>query len=730
MSHGVSLAQDLGPTAVRDLATRPAAPLFVPGEVIVKLKPVAGAPGLMTPRSLQPLGLEPSPRTTSGGELIYQFSPSTLSATRSPEEARDRVLAVARNLSARPDVEYAQPNWILRHQDTTPNDPGYAFQWHYWNNGSGAGQSPGGITLTKAWDRGTGSSAVAVAIIDTGILPGHADIAGSPNLAAGYDMISDTFMANDGDGRDGNPTDPGDATAANECFPGSQPEDNSWHGTHVAGTVGVARTNNSAGVAGINWQIRVVPVRVLGKCGGTISDINDAIRWAAGLPVPGAPNNLAPARVINLSLGGPGACSASPSTQSAIDDAVAAGATVVVAAGNDAADAADYMPASCNQVITVAASDYRGHLVTRYSNFGDTVEIMGPGGDVQRDDNGDGYPDGVLSTVDGGYAFYNGTSMAAPHVSGVAALHVAANTSLTPAEVLTSIQDNALPRSSEECPKPCGAGLLNASIVPALTARFEYSAKLVCGLQKDPASMRLTRGYYATAINVHNPQDNAIGFKKKIALSVPPGDQRPGKILPTLEDKLGPDEALSIDCDDLAKRYFDGQLPASFIEGFVVIRSPESLDVTAVYSTATMSREGLAGDHSGIHVEQVRERTLGAPATDKPDLVVRDIGQPRVNCPGGAGTCVTQAELIVANIGGADAGTFTTRVTLDPAQTVTVEPVLPGLAAGASQSFTIMTPRGGNCYDPDCTICATVDAKSQVDESNESNNQLCETTGG
>ena len=208
----------------------------------------------------------------------------------------------------------------------------------------------------------------------------------------------------------------------------------------------------------------VVPVRVLGECGGTIADINDAIRWAAGLPVPGVPANPDPARVINMSLGGGGACSASPSTQSAINDAVAAGATVVVAAGNSAADAADFMPASCNNVITVAASDYRGQLVTRYSNFGTTVDIMAPGGDVQRDDDGDGNPDGVLSMVNGGYAFYNGTSMAAPHVSGVAALFLAADPSLTPAQVLATIQDNALPRSAVECPEPCGKGLLNAYI--------------------------------------------------------------------------------------------------------------------------------------------------------------------------------------------------------------------------------------------------------------------------
>ena len=730
LSGQAPLAQDLA-ASVRGIAPTPPVPVFVPGEVIVKLKPAAGAQARLTARDLRPLGFQSSPRQASGGELIYQFSPAMMFSLRSAQEARERVLAIARDLSARPDVEYAQPNWILRHLDTTPNDPGYPFQWHYWNNGSGPDESPGGINLPRAWDNGTGTNAVAVAVIDTGILPGHADISGSPNLAAGYDMVSDIFIANDGDGRDSDPTDPGDAVVADECFPGSQPEGDSWHGTHVAGTVGVVNTDNGSGVAGVNWQVTVVPVRVLGKCGGTISDINDAIRWAAGLPVPGVPANPDPARVINLSLGGPGACSASPSTQSAIDDAVAAGTTVVVAAGNSASDAADFMPASCDKVITVAASDYRGQMVTRYSNFGDAVEIMAPGGDVQRDDNGDSYVDGVLSTVEGGYALYNGTSMAAPHVSGVAALLLAAEPSLTPAQVLARIQDNALPRDATQCPEPCGAGLLNAYVPPSVPARFEYAAKLVCGVQKDPRSMQLARGFYATTINVHNPQEGAVVFKKKLALTVPPGKQRPGKILPIIEDKLGPDEALAVYCDDLARRYFDGQLPTPYIEGFVVIRSPESLDVTGVYSTAAVGSDGLAGDHSSFHVEQIRERALREqPPTGKPDLVIRDIGAPQVSCPGGGGTCVTQVEVTVANVGAADAGPFNTRVLLDPGQSVTVDHALPGLGAGDSQTFPVSTPRGGNCFDPDCTICATADDQGQVDESDEGNNQLCETTLG
>jgi len=459
-----ALAQERTPDVVQRLMERtaPPSPLFVPGEVIVRMKPAVS----MRTADRSRLGIQEKERITSGGEIIYRITPS-VRAAMSAASLRDRTLQLVRELGLRPDVEYAQPNYILRISDRTPNDPRYAEQWHYFVNGTAAGQSPGGINLPKAWDLTTGSNSVVVAVIDTGILSNHPDIQGSPNLVAGYDMISDADIANDGGGRDSDPTDPGDASAADECFPGSPAFPDSWHGTHVSGTIGVGNTNNGIGVAGINWNVKVQPVRVLGKCGGTTADINDAIRWAAGLPVPGVPNNPTPAKVINMSLGTPpgSPCSMSPSTQSAINDAAAMGTTVVVAAGNDATDASQVFPASCNNVITVAASDFRGHLVTRYSNYGSTVEVMAPGGDVQRDDDANGRPDGVLSMVHpnaGTYAYYNGTSMAAPHVAGVAALLLAQEPTLVPSQVLAKLQANALPRNSTQCPQPCGAGLLSA----------------------------------------------------------------------------------------------------------------------------------------------------------------------------------------------------------------------------------------------------------------------------
>ena len=170
--------------------------------------------------------------------------------------------------------------------------------------------------------------------------------------------------------------------------------------------------------------------------------------------------------MINLSLG---RCTpvilvrGAPRASRPINDAVNQGVTVVVAAGNDSTDAGQVTPASCNNVITVAAAEARGHLATRYSNFGSTIEIMAPGGDVQRDDDGDGNNDGVLSMVQGGYARYNGTSMAAPHVVAVAALLLAQSPNLTPAQVLQRLQQTATPRTNAQCGQPCGAGLLSAA---------------------------------------------------------------------------------------------------------------------------------------------------------------------------------------------------------------------------------------------------------------------------
>ena len=373
--------------------------------------------------------------------------------------------AIARSLQSDPSVEYAVPDRRMFKMIAPPNDPQYANQWHYKTPGA-PDNEPGGANLQGAWDITTGSSGIVAAVIDTGILFNHADITG--RTVAGYDFV----------GRDTDPSDPGDWAAVNDCYPGSPAEDSSWHGTHVAGTIG-AHTNNATGVAGINWVSPIEPVRVMGKCGGDESDIIDGMRWAAGLSVTGAPANANPAKVLNLSLGGLGICSDDPVLQAAIDDVLAAGATIVVAAGNSTADAASFSPASCTGVITVAATDKTGGRAY-YSNYGTIVKIAAPGG-AQSFLND---PNGVLSTLNTGakspdaspggdtYIYYQGTSMAAPHVAGIASLLLSVNSNLLPAQVLALIQQTArtFPTSTAlDCTtSTCGSGIIDAAAAVTL----------------------------------------------------------------------------------------------------------------------------------------------------------------------------------------------------------------------------------------------------------------------
>ncbi len=259
-------------------------------------------------------------------------------------------------------------------------------------------------------------------------------------------------------------------------------------------------------------------------------------------------------------------------------------------------------------------------------------------------------------------------------------------------------------------------------------SRYEYTPKLVCGIQKDPMNMQLAKGFYGTTINIHNPGLSTVQFDKKLALTIPPGNQQPGKVLPIARDELSPDEALAVDCDRIRQEVFDDEFPASFIEGFVDLESPKSLDVTAVYTTADLGFWNKAKNHSSIDVEQIRERRNNEKF---PDLIVSSIDGLDVNCQGGAGTCVSVVKATISNIGVVDADSFKVRVILDPEQSVTVDRIFPeGLAAGDSETFTVTTPQGGNCFDPDCTICITVDNEDDILESDEANNKVCITNPG
>ncbi|WP_374674500.1 S8 family peptidase [Ideonella sp.] len=379
-------------------------------------------------------------RSTAAGAHVMK-----LDRLLSVREVRALARAVA---DVDTDVEYVEPDRRMVPL-FTPNDTSYNLQWHYH-------EATGGLNAPSAWDKSTGTG-VRVAVIDTGYRP-HADLAA--NIVGGYDFIADTFVANDGNGRDASALDPGDWIAANECGGSHAAQNSSWHGTHVAGTV-AAVTNNASGVAGVAFGAKVVPVRVLGKCGGYTSDIADAIRWAAGGTVSGVSANAYPAKVLNLSLGGSGSCDST--TQSAINDARSRGAVVVVAAGNSNANAANYSPASCAGVITVAATGRSGSRAY-YSNYGSVVDLAGPGGDMSGSS-----ANGVYSTLNTGtsspgsdtYAYYQGTSMAAPHVAAVAALMFAKNGALTPDQVESMLKSTA--RAFPGTCSQCGSGIVNAS---------------------------------------------------------------------------------------------------------------------------------------------------------------------------------------------------------------------------------------------------------------------------
>ncbi|MGW0364470.1 S8 family peptidase [Streptomyces sp. NPDC002990] len=377
-----------------------------------------------------------------------------LGGTLAPKDAAD----VMAQFRADPDVAYVEAD-SRAYAMATPNDTEYAKQWDLF-------EPVAGMNVPAAWDKTTGSG-VTVAVIDTGYVA-HSDLAA--NVVAGYDFISSSTDARDGNGRDGNPADQGDWTAAGECGTGSPASGSSWHGTHVAGTIAAA-TGNAKGIAGIAYGAKIQPVRVLGKCGGTTSDIVDAITWSSGGSVPGVPANATPAKVINMSLGGSGTCGSS--YQNAINAAVSRGTTVVVAAGNSNANASGFSPASCGNVINVAASNRTGDR-SFYSNYGTVIDIAAPGGETRRATDTPGTittpENGILSTLNAGastpgaenYKPYQGTSMAAPHVAGLAALLVAAKPAITPAQVESAIKTNARPLAGT-CTGGCGAGLADAT---------------------------------------------------------------------------------------------------------------------------------------------------------------------------------------------------------------------------------------------------------------------------
>lgn len=450
---------------------------------------VATAESTRVQRTLRSVGVGDAKRRPLGrsAHLVQTGRPLA------PKEAQ----RLADQLRAQPEVEWVVLNERERRlQVVAPNDPyfaGTAGQWWLQRLGGSSANAiesrlRGVPDLQSAWSYDTGIPAVAsavVAVLDSGITS-HTELSG--RVLPGRDFVSEVEFANDGDGRDSDPSDPGDWVSVIDVaddpvlYRGCLIQNSSWHGTIISGMVAAA-TDNATGVAGLNWDGRVLPVRVAGKCGATVADIVDGMRWAAGLAVVGAPINNNPSRIINLSIGGSAPCN--EAYQDAIDElAVTRAAVLVAAAGNE--NGALTRPANCTGVVGVGALNRDGFKAS-YSNFGPQVVVSTVGGDP----SGVGAwgqwlgDDGLLTLLNlgaqevglEGYGNVAGTSFSAPIVSGVISLMLSVNPNLTVAQVIQGLRLSSRPHvtstrigiCSDANPgrcictaTTCGAGMLDA----------------------------------------------------------------------------------------------------------------------------------------------------------------------------------------------------------------------------------------------------------------------------
>jgi serine protease len=474
--------QPPGPRAA--LPDFPPGPEFVPGQALVRM-----ATGGCPPNGCRVVGAVPNTCSTVGFEMPQGLD---------DEEQRRFTVRTIACLKRRVDVEYAEPNFIRRAL-REPNDTYYNLQWHY-----------GMINLPQAWDITVGDSSVIVAVIDTGTTA-HPDLQGRE--IPGYDFISDPGMALDGNGLDADPTDPGD---------GGSIHFSSFHGTHVAGTIG-ASTDNGDGVAGVTWSGRIMHLRTLGFGGGTDADIANAVLYAAGLPNSSGTVPAQPADVINMSLGGAGF---NQTMADAVANARAAGVVIFAASGNENTTAPSY-PAAYDGVVSVGAVDFGGKRAP-YSNYGSTLDIVAPGGDVARDDNADGYSDGVLSTwLDENefppfpvYYFHQGTSMACPHAAGVAALMLAVNPNLNPAEVEQILKAKAFDLGPAGIDPEYGSGLIDAHAA-VVAAQVVGAPPLPTNLALSTAALAFDRTETTKRIRISNAGGGILHVEPPTVFLVP-----------------------------------------------------------------------------------------------------------------------------------------------------------------------------------------------------------------
>lgn len=527
-------------------ASLPAAAADVPprARVIVKFKPQPGTPA------------------DARGDVSSRERVAALGARRGVSFSAQRALGrgvrlvraqgigsreLARQLAADPEVAYAVPDRRVR-PHRVPNDPLYRRndnidpaegQWYLREPDR---ERVSAIDAEHAWDLSTGVDAsdpanpksVVVAVLDTGVRFSHPDLRRASDLdpdsngklLEGYDFIRREELANDGDGRDDDASDPGDWVTVEEVQ--ADPNDDldescvrdtesgqlldvnsDWHGTEVAGILG-ALTNNRTGMAGVGFDVKIVPARVLGKCGGFSSDVALAMRWAAGIEVEDVPANEFPARIINLSLGGAGTCG--EDYEDAIADVRAEGVAVVVSAGNSEGLAVTE-PANCEGVIAVAGLRHSGTKVG-FSDLGPEVAISAPGGNcvngvgqvcvyplLTTSDSGTREPESSIYTT-GSDNITVGTSFSAPLVSGTLALALAIRPELEPDDLRALVRNTArdfprtgAPAGTPQCRAPddtpqdecycttetCGAGMLDAAeavdaasgVIPRITVLTE-----------------------------------------------------------------------------------------------------------------------------------------------------------------------------------------------------------------------------------------------------------------
>lgn len=422
-------------------------------------------------------------------DYLKSLTPYSHVALTSKHLSRAELFALAKRLEQDPRVAYAEIDEIAQPL-LDPTDPDYLTQqWHYRR----AATEVGGANLPAAWGSATGTG-VLVAVLDTGYRP-HADLAA--NVLPGYDFIEDIATANDGDGRDGDAQDPGDwnTTATSTCKIGNS----SWHGTHVAGIV-AALHNNGIGGVGVAFHANILPVRVLGVCGGYTSDIAAGMRWAAGLSVPGVPTNTTHvAKILNMSMGSSGTCS--QTYQDAVNQVRAAGSVVVVATGNDGAASID-QPANCTGVIAVTAHTRLGDKAN-YANIGAGTTLSAPGGGYGTSVSGNGdtvystYNTGTTTPVADSYAGLRGTSLAAPHVAGVAALLAQLQPTITPDTLQSVLVNSTRPHPAGTfCASrsDCGTGLLDAAQAVARLTSLPITSATVSpsGIRPTGSTITLT----------------------------------------------------------------------------------------------------------------------------------------------------------------------------------------------------------------------------------------------